>query len=258
MNLFDTHTHLFLEQFNDDRTKVVDNAINAGISKMVLPGISSQYIDSQIELSRQFPDNCFVAVGLHPSSVKTGYEKELEIVEKYISTGKYVAVGEIGIDLYWDENKKYIKQQKEAFEFQIILAKKYKLPIIIHARESLSEIFEIVEKHNDENLTGIFHSFTGNIEQAQKIIKFQNFKIGINGIVTFKKSEIQEVVKHIDMEHIVLETDSPFLSPSPKRGKRNDSSHLIYIAKKIAELKEIQLSELEKQTTKNAHEIFKL
>jgi len=252
--LIDTHTHLYVSQFNEDRTEVIQNAINSGVEKMIFPGINSSYIDIQNKLANDFSKNCFSAFGLHPGDVKEDFKAELSLVEKELKKGNSVAVGEIGIDLYWD--KSFINEQKQAFEQQIIWAKEYKLPIIIHVREAFSEVFEIVDKLNDKNLTGIFHSFTGNLEQANKIIDYKGFKIGINGIVTFKNSGLDKVVSHIDMKHIVLETDSPYLSPVPKRGKRNESLHLIYIAEKIAEIKGISLQEVSKITNKNAIEVF--
>ncbi len=255
MTLIDTHAHIYVSQFDEDRNDVVRKALDTGISKMILPGINSTYIDIQNKLAKDYPDNCFPAFGLHPSDVKDDYKTELELVKKELQKGKSVAVGEIGIDLYWD--KTFIEEQKQAFEQQILWAKEYKLPIIIHVREAFNEVFEIVDKLNDENLSGIFHSFTGNLEQANKIINYKGFKIGINGIVTFKNSGLDKVVNEIPLQQIVLETDSPYLSPMPKRGKRNESSHLIYIAKKIAEIKELPLSEIAEITNKNAIEIFR-
>ncbi len=254
MNLTDTHTHLYVKEFDEDRTEVIKNAIQSGITKMILPGINSSYIDIQNKLASQFPENCFPAIGLHPSDVKEGYQNEIQIVEKELKTGKYIAVGEIGIDLYWD--KTFIEEQKSAFEQQINFAKEYKLPIIIHVREAFDEVFQIIDKLNDEHLTGIFHSFTGNLEQANQILAYKGFKIGINGIVTFKNSGLDKVVQNIDLKHLVLETDSPYLSPVPKRGKRNESSHLIYIAEKIAEIKMVSLEKLKEITNRNAIEIF--
>jgi len=254
MNLIDTHTHLYVIEFDEDRDDVVRKAIDAGIQKMVLPGINSTYIPMQEQLAKRYPENCFLAFGLHPSDVKEGFEDEIDIVKNNMKTGNAVAVGEIGIDLYWD--KTYAGQQKTAFEKQILLAKEFNLPIIIHVREAFDEVFEIVDKLNDKNLKGIFHSFTGTPEQAEKIINYGGFKIGINGIVTFKNSGLDKVVKCIDLKNIVLETDSPYLSPVPKRGKRNESSHLVYIAKKIAEIKGVFSDELAKITNDNAVEIF--
>ena len=254
MTLIDTHTHLFVTEFNEDRYEVINNALNSGVLKMILPGINSSYINLQLQISDAFPGICFPAAGLHPSDVNKNFEEELRIVENNIKTGRFIAVGEIGIDLYWDQTFK--EEQKIAFEKQIVLAKKYKLPVIIHVRDSFREIFKITDKHNDENLRGIFHSFTGTYEDARKIINYGGFKIGINGIVTFKNSGLDKIVKEIELKHLVLETDSPYLSPVPKRGKRNESSYLIYIANKIAEIKEISLGELADITNKNAVEVF--
>ncbi len=254
MNLIDTHTHLFVTEFDKDRYEVINNAFNAGVSKMILPGINSSYINVQLQMTEAFPGICFPAAGLHPSDVNKDFEEELRIVENNIETGKFIAVGEIGIDLYWDQTFK--EEQKIAFEKQVMLAKKYQLPVIIHVRDSFSEIFKITDKHNDENLTGIFHSFTGTKEDTEKIINYGGFKIGINGIVTFKNSGLDKIVKKIDLKHIVLETDSPYLSPVPKRGKRNESANLIYIAEKIAEIKEISLEEVAEITNQNALNVF--
>ncbi len=254
MDIIDTHTHLYVNEFDEDRNEVIRQAKENGVTKMILPGINSHYIPVQLQLAEKYPENCFLAAGLHPSEVKEDFENELKIVEKELQTGKYIAVGEIGIDLYWD--KKFAEQQKMAFEQQIILAKQYALPIIIHVREAFNEVFEIIDRQNDTNLTGIFHSFTGTKKQAEKIISYCSFKIGINGIVTFKNSGLDKVVKEIDLKYLVLETDSPYLSPVPKRGKRNESSYLIYIAEKISEIKEISFEKLAELTNDNAEEIF--
>lgn len=254
MKFTDTHTHLYVSEFDTDKYEIVRKAVGTGISKMVLPGINSSYIPAQIDLAEKFPENCFLALGLHPSDVKDDFVKELAIVKENLLNENAVAVGEIGIDLYWD--KTYAEQQKAAFEKQILFAKEFNLPIIIHVREAFKEVFEIVDKQNDENLKGIFHSFTGTKEQAQKIIEYGGFKIGINGIVTFKNAGLDKVVKDIDLKHIVLETDSPYLSPAPKRGKRNESSHLIFIAEKIAEIKNVSIEQLAEITNKNAQKIF--
>ncbi|MCF6364955.1 MAG: TatD family hydrolase [Bacteroidales bacterium] len=254
MVLTDTHTHLFVKEFDNDRDKVIKQAINSGITKMILPGINSSYIEIQNLLAKQYPKNCFPATGLHPSDVKENYKDEISVVEQQLKTKKYIAVGEIGLDLYWD--KTFLNQQQDAFKQQIILAKEHKLPIIIHVREAFNEVFRIVDNLNDNDLTGVFHSFTGNTEQAKKILAYGGFKIGINGIVTFKNSGLDKVVENIDIKHLVLETDSPYLSPIPKRGKRNESSHLIHIAQKISEIKNIPINKLAEITTGNAVEVF--
>ena len=255
MTLIDTHTHLFVNDFDTDRYEVVRNALENGIIKMVLPGINSSYIPAQIDLIEKFPKNCFLAFGLHPSDVKEDFENEINIVAEYLQKTNAVAVGEIGIDLYWD--KTYVDRQKAAFEKQVILAKELKLPIIIHVREAFNEVFEVVDKLNDKNLTGIFHSFTGTKEEAQKIIDYGGFKIGINGIVTFKNSGLDKIVKNIDLQYLVLETDSPYLSPVPKRGKRNESANLIYVAEKISEIKGVSLEKLTEITNRNAATVFR-
>lgn len=254
MKLIDTHTHLFVDSFDKDRNDVIQSAINSGIEKMILPGINSSLIPKQTEIVEKFKDNCYAAIGLHPSDVKDDYEIELKIIKEKLLSLSPIAVGEIGIDLYWD--KTYKVQQQDAFEKQIIFAKESELPIIIHVRDSFDEVFEIVDKHNDESLRGIFHSFTGNIKQSQKIIDYGGFKIGINGIVTFKNSGLDKIVKEINIKHLVIETDSPWLAPVPKRGKRNESSYLIHTAEKIAEIKQIRTEELADITSQNACEIF--
>jgi len=251
----DTHTHLFLKEFDEDREFVIANAINNKVEKFFLPNIDSTTIDSLLKLSKQYPNNCYPLIGLHPTSVKKNYIEEIKIIENLLKKEKFYAIGEIGIDLYWD--KTFKKQQDNAFRIQIEIAKKNKLPIVIHSRESFNEIFSIIDELNNNDLTGIFHSFTGDIEQAKKIISYGGFKIGINGIVSFKNSKLGETVKEIGIEHLLLETDSPYLAPHPKRGRRNESSYLIYTAQKIADLYNISLEKLAEITTKNAKEVFK-
>ncbi len=255
MKFTDTHTHIYSEKFNDDRKSCIEAALKIGIHRMVLPAIDSQYIDIQRQLIKEYPHNMFAGAGLHPSSVQENYEQELQKVKEELDTGRYIAVGEIGIDLYWDAT--YKEQQKTAFEQQIIWAKERNLPIIIHTRSSFDEVYEIVKRHNDENLSGVFHSFTGNMYEANKIMALNNFKIGINGIITFKNSNLAETVQQIPLEYIVLETDSPYLSPVPKRGKRNESKHLIYIAEKIAEVYKKELKEISEITEQNAFDLYK-
>jgi len=254
MHFIDTHTHLFVGEFDKDRHEVIKNAIDSGVKKMILPGINASYTKVQSETVKAFPENCFPTTGLHPSDVKNDFEEELSHVELNLNSDNYIAIGEIGIDLYWD--KSFKEQQQIVFEKQVILAKKHKLPIIIHVRDSFNEVFKITDKHNDEDLRGIFHSFTGTGYDAEKIINYGGFKIGINGIVTFKNSGLDKIVKGIETDHLVLETDSPYLSPVPKRGKRNESSYLVYIAEKISEIKNIPLQELSEITNNNAVEIF--
>ena len=258
MTLIDTHTHLFLEEFNPDRTEVVQRAIASGVKKMFLPNIDASSIASLLKLEEQFPEKCFAMMGLHPCSVNEKYGEELSVVEHWLNKRKFSAIGEIGMDYHWD--KTFIAQQKDTFSKQIDLAKKYSLPIVIHQRECFDDLFEIVQSKNDPStgsgLKGIFHCFTGTLEQANKIISLGGFKMGIGGAVTYKKSGLPEVLKQIDLKYIVLETDSPYLTPVPHRGKRNESSYITFVAQKIAEVKEIPVEEVARITTKNAEEIF--
>ncbi|MEK6615367.1 MAG: TatD family hydrolase [Bacteroidota bacterium] len=254
MILIDTHTHLFLEEFDSDRMETVHRAISTGVKKFFLPNINSASISALLYLEKQFPENCFAMMGMHPCSVNEKYEEELTVAEHWLSKRKFRAIGEIGMDYYWD--KTFIPQQKDAFSKQIDLSKKYSLPIVIHQRECFDDLFEIVKTKNSASLQGIFHCFTGTIEQANKIISLGGFKMGIGGAVTYKKSKLPEALKQIDLKHIVLETDSPYLTPAPHRGERNESSYITFVAQKIAEIKGISVEEVAEITTKNAEEIF--
>lgn len=255
MILVDTHTHLYLDDFDADWREVVDSAIESGVKYMLLPRIDSETFEDQKKLSEFYPDNCLSMVGLHPTSVNADFEKELVIIENELRTTHYVAIGEIGIDLYWDQTFK--EQQKEAFRRQLIWAKEFELPVSIHMRDSFNEIYQIVKEEKTSALNGIFHCFTGTLEESKKIIEL-GFKMGLGGILTFKNAGLAEVVKDIPMEHLVLETDAPFLSPVPFRGKRNESKYLVQIAEKLAEIKGITLTEVAKVTTANAASVFKL
>jgi TatD DNase family protein len=254
MILTDTHTHLYSEQFNDDIDAVIANSIDRGVTRLFLPNIDINSIDGMMELSNKYPNNCFPMMGLHPTSVKDNYKEELALVEDWLNKHQFCAVGEIGIDLYWD--KTHLQEQQDAFRFQIELAKKHHLPFIIHCRDSFDEIFEILDEMNDEKMRGIFHCFTGNIEQANHIISYGDFKIGIGGVVTFKNSGLDKVVEQIDLAHLVLETDSPYLAPTPYRGKRNESVYIYNIAEKVADIYTLTIEEVAKATTKSSKEIF--
>ncbi len=261
MQLIDTHTHLFVEQFDEDRAEAVQRAIDAGITKFFLPHIDSETTEAFYELCHQFPQYMFPLMGVHPSSIKEDYKKELdhvfkqyEIVKDRIPQAKFYGVGEIGIDLYWD--KTHLKEQQDAFIQQLLFAKDQQLPIIIHARDSFNELFELVDKHNDDKLTGIFHCFTGNEQQAQHIIDYGGFKMGLGGVLTFKNSGLDKVVKQFDLSHFVLETDSPYLAPTPHRGKRNESTYLTLVAQKLANVFETDLKTVADLTTQNAKAIF--
>ncbi|MBT3417255.1 MAG: TatD family hydrolase [Flavobacteriales bacterium] len=257
MNFIDTHTHLFLKQFKDDIDDVIDIAIRSGITKMFLPNINSETTDSMLQLCEKYPGNCFSMMGLHPCDVKKEtMEKELLHVEEMLEKEKFIAVGEIGLDLYWD--KTTLEIQKMAFEFQIKLAKKHKLPIVIHVRDSFLEAIEIVEKLNDENLSGVFHCFTGNVDDSKRITDLGNFYLGIGGVLTFKNSGVDKTIEKIDMKHLILETDSPYLAPTPYRGKRNESKYIVNIAEKLSEIKGLEIEEVAKITTENALNLFKI
>ena len=256
MIFIDTHTHLFSPSFNEDRTDAVQRAINAGVDKLLLPNIDVDSISAMYDLCNQFPNNCFPMMGLHPGSVDENWERNLEVIKEHLFTRNNLAVGEIGMDLYWD--KTFQDAQAQAFRQQISWAKELKLPIVIHAREAFEEIFDIVDELNDDNLRGIFHCFTGTLEQAQKIQEYGGFMLGLGGVLTYKKSGLDEVVKDIPIDMIVLETDSPYLPPTPHRGKRNESAYLIHIAEKLADIKQMKLTEVADLTTANARQMFNL
>ena len=254
MNFIDTHTHLYLDQFKDDIDQVIQNALDSGVSKMLLPNIDSNTIASMNALNEKFPGICYPMIGLHPSDVKENYQDELAIVKKESASNKYIAIGEIGIDLYWD--KTFLTQQQDAFAIQLELAKSLGIPVVIHARDSFNEIFEVMDQHNDDSLTGVLHCFTGNLEQANRVINYGGFKLGIGGVATFKNGGLNKVIPHVDLAHLILETDSPFLAPSPYRGKRNESQYIPIIADKIAQMKGIKIEEVAEVTTENALGLF--
>lgn len=251
----DTHTHLYSEAFEEDRDDMMQRAKAAGVGQFFVPAIDSSYTEAMYDLERAYPDSVNLMMGLHPTSVKPeNYESELDHVISEFKKRDFTAVGEIGIDLYWDTSTLDI--QRIAFKRQIRLAKEYGLPIVIHCRDSFDEIFEVLEEEKDDDLYGIFHCFTGTIEQAHRAISF-NMKLGIGGVVTFKNGKIDQFLEKIAMEHIVLETDSPYLSPVPYRGKRNESAYLRLVAEKVAQIYGVSLPQLAEATTMNAMEIFK-
>ena len=255
MKIIDTHTHLYLKQFKDDIDKVIQRSIDKGINKFIFPAIDSTHFDEMHDLKNKYPGSIYLMSGLHPTNVKENYKEELEFVVNSLKSHSYVAIGEIGIDLYWD--KTYLKQQQDAFEFQIRLAIKHDLPIVIHCREAFDEIFEILDKENCSKLRGVFHCFTGTLKQANKAIKL-GFKLGIGGVVTFKNGGIDKFLSQIDLKHIVLETDSPYLAPVPFRGKRNESSYITYVIDKLSEIYGLPIKEIASVTTKNAEKVFAL
>jgi len=253
MTITDTHTHLYSKEFDIDRNEMMQRAINAGVTRFFIPAIDSNYIQSMYALESDYPENVFLMMGLHPAYVKENYLDELQIVEQELANRKFVAIGEIGIDLYWD--KTHLKEQQIAFRRQIQLAKKYKLPIVIHCREAFDEIFEILEEEKSEDLFGIFHCFSGTYEQALQAISY-NMKLGIGGVVTFKNGKIDQFINQIDLKHLVLETDSPYLAPIPFRGKRNESSYIVNVVDKLASLYGLSSEEIALKTTENSKAIF--
>jgi TatD DNase family protein len=253
MNITDTHTHLYAEEFDIDRDEMIQRAINNGVTRFFIPAIDSNYIQKMYALESDYPENVFLMMGLHPTYVKDNYLDELQIVEQELASRKFFAIGEIGIDLYWDET--HLKEQQIAFRRQIQLAKKYKLPIVIHCREAFDEIFEILESEKSEDLFGIFHCFSGTYEQALQAISY-NMKLGIGGVVTFKNGKIDQFINQIDLKYLVLETDSPYLAPIPFRGKRNESSYIVNVVDKLASLFGLSSEEIALKTTENSKAIF--
>ena len=253
MNITDTHTHLYSEEFDMDRHEMMQRAINNGVTRFFIPAIDSNYIQKMYNLESDYPENVFLMMGLHPTYVKDNYLDELQIVEQQLANRKFYAIGEIGIDLYWD--KTHLKEQQIAFRRQIQLAKKYKLPIVIHCREAFDEIFEILEEEKSEDLFGIFHCFSGTYEQALQAISY-NMKLGIGGVVTFKNGKIDQFINQIDLKHLVLETDSPYLAPIPFRGKRNESSYILNVVDKLASLYGLSSEQIALKTTENSKAIF--
>lgn len=253
MILTDTHTHLYSEDFEQDRNEMMQRALEKGVTRLYVPSIDSSYTQKMYDLEQQFPENVFLMMGLHPCYVKENYLEELEHVETELAKRKFAAIGEIGIDLYWD--KTHLKEQKYAFQHQIQLAKKYKLPINIHCREAFNEIFEILEQEKSNELFGIFHCFTGNYNQALQAIDC-GMKLGIGGVATFKNGKIDQFLNEISLEHIVLETDAPYLAPVPYRGKRNESSYVALVAEKLASIYNRPVEEIAAITTKNSQDVF--
>jgi TatD DNase family protein len=249
----DTHTHLYSSQFQEDRNEMMQRSINAGVSRLFVPSIDSSYTQKMYDLESQFPDTVFLMMGLHPTYVKENYLNELAHVEAELAKRKFYAVGEIGMDLYWD--KTFLKEQQHAFQYQIQLAKKYKLGINIHCRDAFNETFEVLESEKATDLFGIFHCFTGDLEQAQRAISL-GMKLGIGGVATFKNGKIDQFLNEIDLQHIVLETDSPYLAPLPLRGKRNESSYITLVAQKLSEIYNLPIEEIARITTENSISVF--
>ena len=255
--IIDTHAHLYAEEFSEDQTEVFTRAVAAGVHYFLLPNINSESIPLMEKLLQE-QKNTIPMMGLHPSYVKENWMDELKLIETHLfkNPSKYCAVGEIGMDLFWD--KTFIEAQKIVFRTQISWAKKLKLPIAIHARDAFDEIFEILDEENDESLKGVFHCFTGSIEQATKILDYGGFKLGIGGVITYKNSGLTEVLNSVELKHLVLETDAPYLSPTPFRGKRNESAYLSYIIEKISEIYNLSDAIIAEVTSLNAIELFQL
>lgn len=253
MNLIDTHCHIYGKDFDRDLPEMIKRAENEGVEKFYLPGIDSSVIDRMLQTEQQYPGKCLAMMGLHPCSVKENYLQELAVVEGWLGRRRFAAVGEIGLDFYWD--KTFAGQQYEAFRQQLQWAKQYGLPAVLHCRDSLNESIEVVESLQDGRLSGIFHCFGGTVEQAQQITGL-GFYLGIGGIITYKNGGLGPVVEQLSLDHMVLETDAPYLSPVPFRGKRNESSYLKYVVQKLAELKQVPAEEVAAITTRNAQKIF--
>jgi TatD DNase family protein len=253
MQFVDTHAHIYSEKFESDRSLMLARTFEAEVSKILMPNIDSESIEGMLDLEQKYPQQCLSMMGLHPCSVNQDFEKELQILEGWLAKRKFVAVGEMGIDLYWD--KTFLEQQKEAFRIQAAWAKKYQLPLVIHAREAMKEVIGLLEELTDDSLVGVLHCFTGTLEEAKTLISM-NFKLGIGGVVTYKNGGLAPILKEISLKHLLLETDSPYLAPVPHRGKRNETSYIPIIAQKIAEIKGIDIEEVARQTTTNAQELF--
>lgn len=253
MILTDTHSHIYSEEFEQDREEMMQRAFDAGVQRIFVPSIDSTYTQKMYDMEKQYPSNVFLMMGLHPTYVKENFEEELAFVESELARRKFYAIGEIGIDLFWDKTR--LEEQKIAFKRQIQLAKKYKLPINIHCRDAFDEVFEVLESEKGNDLFGIFHCFTGTYEQALQAISY-NMKLGIGGVVTFKNGKIDQFLNEIDIKHIVLETDSPYLAPVPFRGKRNESSYAKLVSEKLSVIYNLPIEEIARITTENSKAIF--
>jgi len=249
----DTHAHIYANQFKKDQADVLRRAFEQNVERVYLPNIDHTSIDDMMEVEAKYPDNCFAMMGLHPCSVNKDFEKELYQVETWLNKRDFVAVGEIGTDLYWD--KTFFEQQAEAFKIQVEWAKKYKRPIVIHCRNSFQETVDLLTPLMDDNLTGIFHCFTGTTEDAQKVLDL-GFLLGIGGVSTFKNGGLDKVLPEVPLDSLVLETDCPYLAPVPHRGKRNECAYIPLIAKRLADIKGIEIEEIEQKTTENAQKLF--
>lgn len=256
MTYIDTHAHLYAKAFDEDRDEMIQRALDEGVTKLFLPNIDEESVAGMEQLVKDYPGVCYAMMGIHPCDVQKDWQTQLETIKKHYKKGHHIAIGEIGIDLYWDKTLQ--QEQTDAFRAQINWAKSEKLPIVIHCRDAFDEIFEVLDDENDADLFGIFHCFTGTEEQAHKIINYGGFKLGIGGVVTFKNSGLDQHIKNIDLEHLVLETDAPYLAPSPYRGKRNESSYIPKIAEKLSNIYGVSEVDVGRITSANALQIFKV
>lgn len=255
--IIDTHSHIFGPEFTDDLPEVIARAKEVGVEKVFMPNIDDTSIDAMLEACRQYPGYCYPMIGFHPTSVDADSMPKVKEMKKHLIEGHpYIAVGEVGLDLYWD--KTYIKEQQEVLEEQIQWALEWELPLVIHCREAFPELFQVLRPYKDTKLTGVFHSFTGTVEEAEELLGYSRFMVGINGVVTFKKSTLPDALKILPLERLVLETDSPYLAPVPYRGRRNESAYVKRVAVKLAELYEMEIGEVERKTTANALKVFKI
>lgn len=254
--MIDTHSHLFVEEFSDDLRQTIQRAKDAGVTNIFMPNIDDTTISDMLRVCSEFPGYCFPMLGFHPTSVNA---QSMSVVKdmKRLLDGEhpYIAIGEVGMDLYWD--KTYLKEQQRVFDEQIQWALEYQLPLVIHCREAFPELFEVLKPYKDTELSGVFHSFTGTMEEAEELMEYTRFMIGVNGVVTFKKSTLPQILETIPLERLVLETDSPYLAPAPYRGKRNETSYIIKVAEKLAEVYSVDVEDIKKKTTQNALKVFK-
>ncbi len=254
--LIDTHSHIYTEEFDEDRSEVVKAALSAGVKRVLLPNVDASSIERMHNTESEFPDVCMAMMGVHPTSIKEDYQKELDIVKHWLDKRSYIAIGEIGVDLYWD--KTFKSEQMEAFEQQIIWAKELDLPIVIHCRDAFPEVFEVVEKQLDDKLRGVFHSFTGNEAEAKRIEEYGSFLMGINGVVTFKNTHLREALKDVSLNKLVMETDAPYLAPVPYRGKRNEPAYMQKVAQTLSEVFSMPTEHIIAQTSENASHMFNI
>lgn len=256
--MIDTHSHIFSEEFKEDLPEVVARAKEVGVEKIFMPNIDDTSLEDMLNVCQAYPDYCFPMIGFHPTSVEgpDAIYKVREMKRLLVKGHPYIAIGEVGLDLYWD--KTWLKEQQQVLDEQIQWALEWKLPLVIHCREAFPELFQVMEPYKHTELTGVFHSFTGTVDEARELMDYSRFMIGINGVVTFKKSTLPEVLKEVPLAKLVLETDSPYLAPVPFRGKRNETSYVKRVAVKLAELYGMEIGEVERQTTENALNVFKI